>query len=149
MPESDVFYTLNVLLGLARVRNVPEDIDISETFQRNAAQLVTLPVSKYALGVALWAAGELQLELPGHVLPHIEHTLSDKNNWRHFRAQDLGMIVVGITTQAKFNPKRWSRRATELFAFLVDRYHSAIRIILSTQLSVLGGDLHRLPRRPT
>ena len=43
VPESDVFYTLNVLLGLARVRRVPQDHDLTETFQRNAFQLVTFP----------------------------------------------------------------------------------------------------------
>ena len=124
VPESDVFYTLNVLLGLARVRHVPPHIDVSGTFQRNAALLETLPVSKYALGVALWTAGELQLELPGHVLHHIEATICDRNHWRHFRAQDLGMILVGVTTQAKVDPKKWSQLAAELFAFLVNRYHS-------------------------
>ena len=61
VPESDVFYTLNVLLGLARVRRVPRSIDLSGTFQRNASHLVTLPVSKYAFGVALWAAAELRV----------------------------------------------------------------------------------------
>ena len=50
--------------------------------------------------------------------------LSDKNNWRSFRAQDLGMIVVGVMAQAKRDPKKWSSLAAELFAFLVDRYHS-------------------------
>ena len=124
VPESDVFYTLNVLLGLARVRRVPRSIDLSGTFQRNASHLVTLPVSKYAFGVALWAGAELRLELPGDVLRHIDVMLSDKNNWRSFRAQDLGMIVVGVVAQAKLDPQKWSPLAAELFAFLVDRYHS-------------------------
>ena len=124
VPESDVFYTLNVLLGLARVQRVPRSIDLSETFQRNASDLVKLPVSKYAFGMALWTAGELQLELPAEVLRHIDVMLSDKNNWRSFRAQDLGMILVGAVTQAKLDPKKWSPLAAELFAFLVDRYHS-------------------------
>ena len=44
--------------------------------------------------------------------------------WRSFRAQDLGMIVVGVVAQAKIDPKKWSPIAAELFAFLVDRYHS-------------------------
>ena len=85
---------------------------------------MTLPVPKYALGTALWTSAELLLELPGHVLTHIEDRLSDKNHWRHFHAQDLGMILVGVTAQAKLDPKKWSRRAAELFAFLVDQYRS-------------------------
>ena len=124
MPESDVFYTFNVLLGLARVRRVPASIKLWQTFQDNAFQLVTLPVPKYAFGVALWAAGELRFELPGDVLRHINVMLSDRNNWRSFRAQDLGMIVVGVAAQAKLDPKKWSPIAAELFAFMVGRYHS-------------------------
>jgi hypothetical protein len=124
VPESDVFYTLNVLLGLARVPRVPRSIDLSGTFQRNASQLVTRPVSEYAFGVALWTAAELRLELPGQVLRHIDAMLSDKANWWPFRAQDLGMILVGVAAQAKLDPKKWSPLAAELFALLVDRYHS-------------------------
>ena len=123
LPESDVFYSLNVLLGLARVRCVPQDVDLSGTFRQNVAQLVTLPVRKYAFGVALWASAELRLELPGTVLRHIDILLSDRNNWRSFRAQDLGMILVGVASQARLEPQKWSRLAAELFAFLVDRYY--------------------------
>jgi hypothetical protein len=124
VPESDVFYTLNVLLGLTRVRSIPPNIDVSETFKRNASHLVTLPVSKYAFGIALWTAAELGLELPSRVLVHIDAMLSNKHNWRSFRAQDIGMIVVGVAAQAKRSPKKWAPLAAELFAFLVDRYHS-------------------------
>ena len=124
VPHSDVFYTLNVLLGLARVRRVPRNIDVPETFKRNVSHLVTLPVSKYAFGVALWTGAELRLELPGDILRHIDLMLSDKNNWRSFRAQDLGMIIAGVVAQAKLDPQKWSPLASELFAFLVDRYRS-------------------------
>ena len=124
VPPSDVFYTLNVLLGLARVRRVPRSINLSETFQRNVSHLMTLPVSKYAFGVALWAGAELRLALPDDILRHIDAMLSDKNNWPSFRAQDLGMIVVGVVAQAKLDQKKWSSIAAGLFAFLVDRYCS-------------------------
>ena len=124
VPPSDVFYTLNVLLGLARVRRVPRSINLSETFQRNVSHLMTLPVSKYAFGVALWAGAELRLVLPDDILRHIDALLSDKNNWPSFRAQDLGMIVVGVVAQAKLDQKKWSSIAAGLFAFLVDRYCS-------------------------
>ena len=125
VPESDVFYTLNVLLGLARVQHLPPHIDVAGIFQRNATLLVTLPVPQYAFGVALWTAGELQLELPRHVLHRIEVMLATSNNWQQFRAQDLGMILKGVTTQAKLDQKKkWSQVAAELFAFLVKRYHS-------------------------
>jgi hypothetical protein len=123
-PESDVFYTLNVLLGFARVPQIPANLDLTKTFQQNVPHLLTLAVPKYALGVALWTAAELKLELPKQVLHHIETTIRDRSNWRRFRAQDLGMILIGVTEQSKLDPKKWFNLAAELFAFLVDRYHS-------------------------
>jgi hypothetical protein len=125
VPPSDVFYTLNVLLGMARVRRVPRNIDLTETFRKNARYLLTMPVSKYAFGVALWAGAELGLALPDDVIRHIDAMISDRSRWRSFSAQDLGMIVAGLVGQAKGDKKKWSPIATELFAFLLDRYHSA------------------------
>ena len=124
LPHSDVFYTLNVLLGLARVRRVPQTIDLAETFERNASQLTTMPVSKYTFGVALWAGAELRLELPADVLRHILVAILDKKNWQFFRAQDLGMILIGVVAQAKLDRQIWSSVAAELFTFLIDRYYS-------------------------
>jgi hypothetical protein len=101
-----------------------QNLNLSETFRRNVSLLLTLPVSKYAFGMALWVSAELQFELPGDILQHIELMLSDKSQWRTYRAQDLGMIVVGVVAQAKLDKKKWSPIAAELFSFLVNRYHS-------------------------
>jgi hypothetical protein len=109
---------------MARVRRVPRNINLSETFQQNVRHLLTLPVSKYAFGVALWAGAELRLALPDDVLHHIDGLLSDPSQWRSFRAQDLGMIAVGVVAQAKVDRKKWSPIATGLFAFLLERYYS-------------------------
>src|SRR5215475_4595402 len=48
LPRSDVFYTLNVVLGLSRVAEIPSNINVQEIFHRNVAQLTHLPVPKYA-----------------------------------------------------------------------------------------------------
>jgi hypothetical protein len=122
---SDVFYTLNVLLGLSRVRQVPNDIDISATFERNVLQLLKLPVAKYAFGMALWAAAELKQEIPANVVRHLEDVLSDKRNWWSFSAQDLGIILTGIVAQARVEQKEWHQYAEPLFEFMVERYHGA------------------------
>jgi hypothetical protein len=124
VPRSDVFYTLNVLLGLARVQHIPQGVNVRETFERNVSHLLTLPVSKYAFGMALWTGAELRLELPGDILRHIEAMLSDTDEWRSFRAQDIGMIITGVVAQAKLDQKKWTPIAAKLFAFLVDRYCS-------------------------
>ena len=62
--QSDVFYTLNVLLGLSRLQRGSHNINVSEIFAHNVLQLLRLPVSKYAYGMALWTAAELKLEMP-------------------------------------------------------------------------------------
>src|SRR5438445_7600333 len=67
LPQSDVFYTLNVLLGLSRIAEIPSNINVPEIFRRNVAQLTHLPVPKYAFGMALWAAAELDLGIPEQV----------------------------------------------------------------------------------
>src|SRR6266700_806604 len=51
LPPSDVFYTLNVLLGMSRVDKVPDSIDVPVIFRRNALQLTRMPVAKYAFGM--------------------------------------------------------------------------------------------------
>ena len=122
VPSSEVFYTLNVLLGLARVARVPETINVPEIYQRNVQQLLCLPVRKYAFGVALWAAAELHLDAPEGVVARVFADISDRRTLRSFRAQDIGMILTGIAAQARDDSKRWSRAADELFSQIVAGY---------------------------
>ena len=124
LAQSDVFYTLNVLLGFSRLNQAPHNIDVSATFERNALQLLRLPVAKYAFGMALWTAAELKLEVPADVARHLKVLLSEKKNWWSFRAQDLGMILTGIIAQARAGRNEWYRLADPLFTFLVEQYHS-------------------------
>lgn len=123
LPPSDVFYTLNVLLGFSRVPHVPPNLDLRSIFEQNAALLTRLPVAQYAFGMALWTSAELGIEVRGDVLDAIHATLSDKSNWLRFRAQDVGMLVCGVVAQARRDPARWSALASELSAFLVARYY--------------------------
>jgi hypothetical protein len=123
VPRSDVFYTLNVLLGLSRVSHVPPHLDLRAIFEHNVGRLMSLKVRQYAFGMALWASAELDVEIRGNILDAIKRVLFDKANWLTFRAQDLGMILSGVTAQARLDPRPWSRLAEELSAFLIDRYH--------------------------
>ena len=130
LPRSEVFYTLNVLLGLSRLSKIPTDIDLGAIFERNVWQLLKLPVEKYAFGMAMWAAAELGLDVPVEVVRHIKALLSEKKNWRTFRAQDLGIILTGIVALAKADRKELHQFAEPLFEFLVERYSRIIRAIL-------------------
>jgi hypothetical protein len=122
-PSSDVFYTLNVLLGFARISHIPSGIDVAGTFHQNASRTIALPVPIYAYGMTLWTAAELDLPIPVEVLAHIKSILSERRNWRAFRAQDLGMLLTGAVAQARRDPRTWSATADALFAFLVEHYH--------------------------
>ena len=125
LAQSDVFYTLNVLLGLSRLNQRSHNIDVSGIFERTALGLLELPVAKYAFGMALWTAAEFRLEVPGGVSRQIKLLLSDQKNWWSFTAQDLGMILTGIVAQARTDRNEWHRFADSLFTFLVERYNSA------------------------
>jgi hypothetical protein len=123
LPRSDVFYTLNVLLGISRLKAVPYNIDVSGILEQNTSELLRLPVAKYAFGMASWAAAELKLDLPAGVVYALENMLSDPQIWWSFRAQDLGMILTGVIAQASLDRAKWSRYVTPLFEFLVKQYH--------------------------
>jgi hypothetical protein len=124
LPHSDVFYTLNVLLGISRVREIPDDIAVSDIFRRNSIQLTTLPVAKYAYGMALWAAAELELDLPSPVASALRALLSDEARWDTFRAQDLGMLLTGIVVQAKKGRVEWLPFLGPLYRLLRKRFTS-------------------------
>ncbi len=122
LPRSDVFYTLNVVLGLSRVAEIPSDINVPEIFHRSVAQLTHLPVPKYAFGMALWAAAELNLEIPEPVARQLKALLADQSKWERFRAQDLGMLLTGVVAQARMGDKGWAPYAEALFRFLRERF---------------------------
>jgi hypothetical protein len=122
LPPSDVFYTLNVLLGMSRLDEIPDSINVPAIFQCNVRQLTRMPVAKYAFGMALWAAAELELDMPEDVVRHLNPLLAQEN-WRDFRAQDLGMLLTGIVAQARKGQK-CSHLADLLYRFLSERYHS-------------------------
>src|SRR5262245_46978363 len=77
LPHSDVFYTLNVLLGMSRIKEVPNSINLLEIFYRNAVLLTVLPVPKYAFGMALWTAAELGFDVPEQVRREVRALLTD------------------------------------------------------------------------
>lgn len=123
-PSSDVFYTLNVLLGMSRLREIPEDLDIRETFARNVNELSRMPVAKYAFGMALWAGAELGLDLPKNVMKTVHELLADEREWWNFRAQDIGMLLMGVVAQARAGRTELQHHAEPLFSFIAGRYRS-------------------------
>ncbi len=122
VPHSDVFYSLNVLLGMSRIRTMPHGIDVAEVFYANADQLTRLPVAKYAFGMAMWVAAKLKLDLPFGVSKMIRLLLEDRGNWKTFRAQDLGILLTGIVAQASVGREEFAHHAGPLAKFLSECY---------------------------
>lgn len=123
IPPSDVFYTLNVLLGMSRVAELPNGIDLPEIFHRNVAKLTALPVRRYAFGMALWAGAELGFSIPEQVKRELRGILSDESRWSAFRAQDLGMLLTGVVAQARAGEREWMCFAGPLYRLLKERFH--------------------------
>ncbi|WP_271621554.1 hypothetical protein [Bradyrhizobium sp. CCBAU 51745] len=132
LPHSDVFYTLNVLLGMSRVRDIPDDIDLAQIFDRNVDELTRLPVAKYAFGMALWAAAELGFALPEPVKRKVRAILTDQARWKSFRAQDLGMLLIGVVAQTRAGENEWAVFADPLFRFLRHRFRSESGLFFDT-----------------
>jgi len=124
IPHSDVFYSLNVLLGLSRVPDrAAIGLDLEAIFEGCVRRLLTLPVRKYAYGMALWSGAELGFALPGDVERPIHAFLKNRDNWRDLKAQDIGILVTGLSAQAKRGRATADTEIVhELFEFLVAHY---------------------------
>jgi hypothetical protein len=99
------------------------DFDLQQIFLENVAKVPKLPSQKYAYGMALWAAAELEVDIPSRTLAGIRAFIAKRDGWMKFRAQDLGMILIGCVAQAKGNMPDLGTLAHDLFAHL-DRYYS-------------------------
>jgi hypothetical protein len=80
IPESDVFYSLNVLLGLARLpdQGAATRWDPKKMLGQLGEQMLGLPVRPYAFGMAMWASHDLGEELPGSTLDACRRLLKDE-----------------------------------------------------------------------
>lgn len=103
LPRQDVFYSLNVILGLASLgREAWEnDYDLPALLQHNARRMLELSVPVYAYGMALWASAELGVALEAETFSRIKDFVTDQEKWKKFRAQDAGIILIGMCEQKK------------------------------------------------
>lgn len=124
LPQSDVFYTLNVLLGLSRLYRTGHapPRNLRSIFMRNACLITELPVPRYAYAMALWTSAELGYPLPDRVHLAVERLIDDASEWRHWRAQDLGMMLCAVVSKNEDHRTAWSDRADRLYRFLVERF---------------------------
>jgi len=120
IPSSDYFYTLNVLLGFARLADKGAGLsyDRQSVFLNACARLTELPVPVYAYGMAAWAGAELGFELPAVTGAKISELLASDQARMRWSAQDLGMMTSGCLAQSRQGGGLWKRRAVELKSFI-------------------------------
>jgi len=123
VPHSDLYYSLNVLLGLSTVRAelAGEPYDEAALFGALCDALPTQTVRNGAPGMALWAAAELDLDVPGVVADRLRALTADIEPAAHWTAQDAGLSLSGIAAQARRDPS-WRPLADKLSRLLLERF---------------------------
>ena len=115
MPAGDVFYTLNVLLGLARVEQ--HTYNLTDIYAHNVALMDALPMPPYAYGMALWAGAEINVKnIPENVCKNVRNICRSVR----FNAQSVAMSLSGICAQ-KVNGNDLDAEAHHLF-HLIKKY---------------------------
>lgn len=124
LPKQDVFYSLNVIMGLASLGRDAwaADYDLPALLHHNARRMFEVPVPTYAFGMALWAAAELGEPLQPDVYAKIRAIIYDRSRWVNFRAQDIGIILIGICEQKNKGNNDFDDIAPELFAYIKQNY---------------------------
>lgn len=103
VPESDLYYSVNVLLGFAPVRAAlaGEPYDVPVLLASICRALADHPVRNGAWGMALWAAAELGLDAPGVAADRLRPMASDIGLMAGWTAQDAGLTLSGVTAQLR------------------------------------------------
>lgn len=123
LPHSDIYYSLNVLLGLARVRVAlaTEPYDVAAVFGELCQASTGQSMRNGAWGMALWAAAELDLDPPGAVAGRLRGLTSDLSPLIAWTAQDVGLSLSGATAQASRDPS-WRSLARSLRDLLLAHF---------------------------
>jgi hypothetical protein len=124
LPRQDVFYSLNVILGLASLgRDAWEgEYDLPALLQHNARRMLELPVSVYAYGMALWASAEFGVALESETFSRIRNFVTDREKWKNFRAQDAGIILIGMCEQKKAGYTGFDETIHDFFALVMNNF---------------------------
>lgn len=126
LPESDLYYSLNVLLGLSKVRDVLDSdlYDIPLLLKTICAALTSAPVRNGTWGMALWAAAELGLDAPELPALRLRRLASDIEIAARWTVQDVGLSLTGAVAQAQ-RDSSWRPLADQLNRLLLDRFRGS------------------------
>jgi hypothetical protein len=128
LPVPNVFYTLNVLLGLSRVRPAdrPSDVDIERVYLSCCGELAmareTDRFRPYAYGMALWAGAALDISPPPALAARILDRIVAEDRVRRMTAQDIAMLATGAVSLALKDEAPWRAVADRLVDIIETQY---------------------------
>jgi hypothetical protein len=128
IPESDAFYTLNVLLGLSQLPEPKgcEYLNLKSTYDGCCGELRSPRARTYGFGMALWVGARLGIEPPDFLIDRVRAILASPRALLRSTAQDIGMLVSGATAMAlKQRGEEWRSAAETLATCLRQHYHDA------------------------
>jgi hypothetical protein len=123
VPHSDLYYSLNVLLGLAHVRSAlaNEPYDVPALFNSICDEANRHKMRDGAWGMALWAAAELGLDAPAPAVAALRPLAEDPSPTIGWSAQDTGLSLSGACAQARNDPA-WRPLARALGGVMLQHF---------------------------
>ncbi|MBY0337407.1 MAG: hypothetical protein K2X11_12385 [Acetobacteraceae bacterium] len=105
VPPSDLYYSMNCLLGFARVPRRAEALpDWAGLFDRIALAMLGEQVRNRVWGMTLWAGAELDRAIPGPVWDRVRGILDAPAQIAAWTAQDAGLLLSGLSRQLSRDP---------------------------------------------
>ncbi len=123
VPPSDLYYSLNVLLGLSRVPGAlaAEPYEVPDLLVALCRGAMLLPVRNGTWGMASWAAAELDLDLPAPLAAKMAGFAKDPSELARWRTQDIGLTLSGACALAARDPS-WRPLAGALRDLLMSEF---------------------------
>jgi hypothetical protein len=139
IPESDAFYTLNVLLGFSQLPGSADEYvpNVKAVYDGCCRTLCLGKARIYMFGMALWAGAKLGIEPPGSVIDRVKTILASLRTLRHVSAQDIGMLVSGATAVAQRDGGQWRSTAETLIQHLQAHYYDPVSHIFYNEATGL------------
>lgn len=125
--ESDIFYTLNVLLGLSTVpatfHGKPDGLHA--TYDSCCGVAGDPRLKTYAYGMALWTGATLGFAPPDRLIDHVTMLLTSSHALDTMTAQDVGMLASGSIAMSVKDGGRWRALADMLVERLRHHYYNS------------------------
>lgn len=133
-PARDTFYTLNVLLGFARLPAAtrPAEVAVTTVYDDCCRELVANRYKPYAYGMALWTGAMLGISPAAALIDRIRSEFTCADGIAALTAQDIGMLASGAASLARDERSPWRAIADRLAEAMRDDYfHAPTRLFFN------------------